>query len=102
MEGFIKKSDIMNMLKEDFCDFCDYCPGDCPVDTIIKKVEKIPVAEVTSLAPVEKWEITPIAKWEICSDGYYPYCSKCKKEPQGRIMTDYCPNCGAWMKGDKN
>lgn len=94
MEGFVKKSDIMNMLKEDFCDFCNYCPGDCPVDTIIKRVDEIPVAEVISL--------TPIAKWEICSDGYYPYCSKCKKEPQGRIMTDYCPNCGAWMKGDKN
>lgn len=71
MEGFIKKSDIMNMLKEDFCDFCDYCPGDCPVDTIIRKVEEIPIAEVISL--------TPVAKWEICSDGYYPYCSKCKR-----------------------
>lgn len=37
------------------------------------------------------------AKWEICCDGYYPYCSSCKREPQGREMTDYCPNCGAKM-----
>lgn len=36
-------------------------------------------------------------RWLINSDGYYPYCSICKNEPQGRIMTDYCPNCGAWM-----
>ncbi len=36
-------------------------------------------------------------KWEICSDGYYPYCSRCKQEPPGRIMTDYCPHCGAYM-----
>lgn len=43
-----------------------------------------------------------IAKWEICSDGYYPYCSNCKEEPQGRVMTDYCPNCGAYMKGNKS
>lgn len=39
--------------------------------------------------------------WIICSDGYYPYCSECTKEPLGRKMTDYCPNCGAKMnKGD--
>ena len=36
-------------------------------------------------------------RWEICCDGYYPYCSNCKNEPQGREMTAYCPNCGAKM-----
>lgn len=35
--------------------------------------------------------------WVICSDGYYPYCSKCKQEPSGKNMTNYCPNCGAKM-----
>lgn len=39
------------------------------------------------------------AKWEICCDGYYPYCSNCKNEPKNKEMTDYCPNCGAKMKG---
>ena len=43
-----------------------------------------------------------IGQWLINSDGYYPYCSICKNEPQGRIMTDYCPNCGAYMKGKNN
>lgn len=37
------------------------------------------------------------AKWNISCDGYYPYCSNCKKEPQGREMTKWCPNCGAKM-----
>lgn len=37
------------------------------------------------------------ARWEINCDGYYPYCSNCKSEPQGRAMTRYCPNCGAKM-----
>lgn len=37
-------------------------------------------------------------RWIISSDGYYPYCSKCKKEPPGKIMTKYCSNCGAKMK----
>lgn len=32
--------------------------------------------------------------------GYYPYCSECKHEPQGREMTKFCPNCGAKMDGD--
>lgn len=40
------------------------------------------------------------SKWIICSDGYYPYCSECKHEPQGREMTKFCPNCGAKMDGD--
>lgn len=35
--------------------------------------------------------------WIICSDGYYPYCSKCKQEPSGKNMTNYCSNCGAKM-----
>lgn len=37
------------------------------------------------------------AKWNINCDGYYPYCSNCKEEPQGREMTKWCPNCGAKM-----
>lgn len=39
-------------------------------------------------------------EWIICSDGYYPYCSVCKEEPENRKMTKFCPNCGAVM--DKN
>ena len=43
-----------------------------------------------------------IGHWLINSDGYYPYCSRCNNEPQCRLMTDYCPNCGAYMKGENN
>lgn len=42
------------------------------------------------------------AHWYINPDGYYPQCSNCKNEPQGREMTDYCPNCGAIMDGGEN
>jgi hypothetical protein len=38
-------------------------------------------------------------EWIICSDGYYPYCSECKNEPKNGVMTEYCPHCGAKMKG---
>lgn len=41
-------------------------------------------------------------QWLINSDGYYPYCSICNNEPKSRIMTDYCPSCGAYMKGESN
>lgn len=36
-------------------------------------------------------------QWYINPDGYYPYCSECGNEPQGREMTKWCPNCGAKM-----
>lgn len=39
------------------------------------------------------------AKWEICSDGYYPYCSHCKSEPENGVRSKYCPECGARMDG---
>lgn len=42
------------------------------------------------------------AEWKINADGYYPYCSACKKEPPGRCMTAHCPSCGAKMDGGKN
>lgn len=42
------------------------------------------------------------AKWLINSDGYYPYCSNCGKEPDGRKMSKYCPDCGVRMDGDKD
>ena len=44
-------------------------------------------------------EYAPVvhSKWEICCDGYYPYCKRCRNEPQGRVMTQFCPNCGAKM-----
>ena len=38
-------------------------------------------------------------RWIINSDGYYPQCSECMSEPQGRAMTDFCPHCGAKMDG---
>lgn len=43
-----------------------------------------------------------MGKWLINSDGYYPYCLICNNEPKSRIITDYCPNCGAYMKGENS
>ena len=40
-------------------------------------------------------------EWLINSDGYYPYCSECGAEPIMRIMSKFCPNCGAKMMEDE-
>lgn len=57
------------------------------------------VAEQRDRLRAENEELKKHGKWEICCDGYYPFCSICMNEPQGRIMTKYCPNCGAKMDG---
>ena len=63
------------------------------IEMMKKMVEKLPAADV---APVVH------SKWEICCDGYYPYCKRCRNEPQGRVMTQFCPNCGAKMDKEVN
>lgn len=63
------------------------------IEMMKKMVEKLPAADV---APVVH------SKWEICCDGYYPYCKHCRNEPQGRVMTQFCPNCGAKMDEEVN
>ena len=42
-----------------------------------------------------------VGEWLINPDGYYPYCSVCYNEPENGKMTNYCPNCGAYMKGER-
>lgn len=62
---------------------------------VVKAVIEEELKRVPSVQPEQK-----TGQWLINSDGYYPYCSICKNEPQGRIMTDYCPNCGAKMESE--
>ena len=61
----------------------------------------LPVHFIELLNDVPAADVKPVlrARWEICSDGYYPFCSNCRNEPQGRSLTDFCPNCGADMRG---
>ncbi len=62
-----------------------------PVDDIVllaRGLDMIPTADVVEVRH---------GKWLINSDGYYPYCSECKEEPEGDKMTKYCPYCGAKM-----
>lgn len=63
---------------------------------------KITLGEYEKIIAPLKREIQQERKpghWLINSDGYYPYCSECQKEPKSGDMTDFCPNCGADMRG---
>lgn len=56
-------------------------------------------ARLTESIPTAKVAEVIYAKWEISSDGYYPYCSHCKSEPENGVRSKYCPECGARMDG---
>ncbi len=60
----------------------------------------VDVQNIVNCVPAANVRPERYGRWIICSDGYYPYCSECTKEPQGKEMTDYCPNCGAKMDGE--
>ena len=66
------------------------CTGEDVEDLIDFIKEEIPTADVAEVKH---------AKWEISSDGYYPYCSHCKSEPENGVRSKYCPECGARMDG---
>ncbi|MBR0537483.1 MAG: hypothetical protein IJK40_04985 [Clostridia bacterium] len=39
--------------------------------------------------------------WQIGSDGWYPFCPRCKQEPGSGNMTPYCPYCGLKLRRNR-
>ena len=83
MKEYIERNEL---LKHKRYTSLDRYEIECIVD--VDKIIEAPAADVQEIIH---------GKWIICSDGYYPYCSVCTEEPKARIMTKYCPNCGAKM-----
>ena len=54
--------------------------------SVLRVIDEHPTADVQEVRH---------GKWIINSDGYYPYCSECGKEP--KEMSEFCPHCGAKM-----
>ena len=88
-EALLKAVSAWRMLVKDLY----YCGYDDCITAMEDTISDAPAADVE---PVRR------GHWIINSDGYYPQCSECMKEPQGRVMTDWCPNCGAKMGGEEN
>ena len=45
--------------------------------------------------------LRPKGEWNFTLEGYF-FCPYCKKFPKDQsCTTDFCPNCGASMKGVK-
>lgn len=67
---------------------------DRPLDSdrwVIRDIDK----EIKSLPSVDR----PTGEWEHDVDGHF-FCTNCKKYPEYQVrMSDYCPNCGADMRG---
>lgn len=91
---------------EDSCNqYCERHRGsdskECETCSIQKAFDKLGEYEDSGLTPEEVssnlTEKHGHAHWYINPDGYYPQCSRCQEEPQGREMTKFCPNCGAIM-----
>lgn len=86
---------------------CNNCIHNEVCITCITAAQNLSDKEITGIVCnyyESRADVEPVrrGKWIINSDGYYPQCSECMKEPQGRVMTDWCPNCGAKMRGEEN
>lgn len=47
-------------------------------------------------------EERPRGTWLLCHDTYFSKCSICGVIWLNEECRDYCPNCGAYMRGNKN
>ena len=63
-------------------------------DTLLKAIKELPSAD----RPQGEWEERPSEDWISIRRWY---CSECG-EWQTYGMTNYCPNCGADMRGDND
>ena len=63
---------------------------DIAIDMIRDRIEQLDVAETKDYLKDNS------AHWIISCDGYYPYCSACGYQPEGK-PTKFCPECGKIM-----
>ena len=71
----------------------DFLSGIANLDPKVKGSLVMYIMSLPDMQPERK-----TGKWLINSDGYYPYCSECRKQPKSGEMTDFCPSCGADMR----
>ncbi len=63
-----------------------------PLSELVDTFAEIPTADVVEVKP-GKWKVDE-------THDYEPYCSLCGHEPIAGEKYNYCPDCGADMRGD--
>ena len=100
-EEYIKKSDLLKD-RYIYCEDCDPITGET-VKEVIGIVDYILYAEIEDMSGADVRENIH-GEWnlqEINEDHDYEWvCSKCKK--RNDVKTNFCPNCGADMRGETN
>lgn len=71
--------------------FGDIHPLDHNANAYAKQIKHIPAEDVR---PVVR------GKWVYDDEDIYPHCSECLTQENGR--RNFCPNCGADMRGKVN
>ena len=89
MAEYIEREEIMNRL------FTEYAT-DSKAD-VFELIRSIPAADVQ---PVKR------GRWELTNNPSFKKCSECGawwgRDIIDNIFTNYCPKCGADMRGDEN
>lgn len=71
----------------------------------ISEKHNIPLSElVDTFAEIPSSDVVEVkrAEWKVDeTHDYEPYCSLCGHEPIAGEKYNYCPDCGADMRGDK-
>lgn len=62
---------------------------------VIEKIDNAPTIDCI----VNTIEVRSYGEWKYLKNGYYE-CSECKYVPH-EIKSNFCPNCGADMRGNK-
>lgn len=101
MDEYIKKSDALNAIGS-----ITMYKGSIPFDTAKYRIEGIPAADVRELVR---------GKWVDPPTGEQTYCSVCGEDAfieiteideiskfGFTIKSEFCPHCGADMRGDRN
>lgn len=100
MTEYIKKSDALNAIGS-----ITMYRGSIPFDTAKWRIEDIPASDVREVVRGHWVKETIIYENEKYKS-YSPVwkCSACGKEydPSWTGMVNYCYNCGADMRGDRN
>lgn len=84
------------------CDACGNaaCPkGLIPTCSYYKRMQDIPAADVRPVVKGEWLKIKQESIYQLPTFYYVYSCSICGHRPAERL-TNFCPNCGADMKGE--